>query len=111
MKSREYAFAKRALKLLDAVGKTDWGVRVVAEIPEPPSRETCRDCGSQAKTLGLCWPKGKILFLSSAQMRDDARTRETIYHEVAHAMTPGDAHGLAFEAALARVRKLDASDE
>jgi len=50
----------------------------------------------------------RMITLSAFYLSDDAVMKDTVDHEVAHALAPGDHdHGLPFQVALEHVRKLD----
>jgi predicted SprT family Zn-dependent metalloprotease len=80
-------------RLLLKVGKWDWTVQVVP-FTDYPDR------------FGAASSQRKCIDLNPVYLADEAEMRETIAHEVAHAMTVGDnEHGLPFQAALAYCRK------
>ncbi len=76
-------------RLLDAEGLTGWIVRV-------------GDCGS---CLGLCLYREQVVVVDEfyALHNPDEAVRDTLRHEVAHALTPGHCHGPAWRAAAARL--------
>ena len=65
---------------LNEHGLSDWGVRL--------------NQNADSRFLGLCSHKDKIIILSAhhIDIHPDADIRNTILHEVAHALTPGHAH-------------------
>jgi hypothetical protein len=71
-----------ARKVLLKYGLSNWTVNVVDEFPEHPQR------------LGLCSQRNRTITLAAKHLVNDREAWETIYHETAHALTPGDvAHG------------------
>jgi hypothetical protein len=59
------------------------------------------------KRYGTYCHDNRAIYLNEIYLDDDAEMRETVCHEVAHAMTVADReHGLPFQAALFHVRKL-----
>jgi len=69
------------------------------------------------KRLGSCQPSARRITLSSVltRLNDDEVVRDTILHEIAHALTPGDGHGTSWRAACRRIgarpERLVRSDE
>ena len=47
------------------------------------------------RRFGSCQPRRKLITLSRplTLLNDEAQVRDTILHEIAHALTPGDGHG------------------
>jgi hypothetical protein len=83
-----------AFRTLIAVGKTDWTPRIVRFTDHP-------------KRYGLSSSEHKRIDLNYLYLDDDKEIRETVAHEVGHALTVGDNdHGLPFQAALIHVRKV-----
>jgi hypothetical protein len=76
-------------RLLDGEGLTGWVVRV-------------GDCGS---CLGLCRYREAVVLVDEfyALHNPDEMVRDTLRHEVAHALTPGHGHGPAWRAMAARL--------
>jgi|688.fasta_scaffold00460_14 hypothetical protein len=66
--------------VLDAHGLSDWSVKVTRS----------------KRTLGLCDCSSKCIHVSKYQPEGDLM--DTVLHEVAHALTPGDDHGLRWRA-------------
>ncbi len=66
---------------LDANGLKDWRIRLIPDPNKP--------------FLGMCSYKDKSIFLNAhhVDINPDLDVKNTIYHEVAHALCPGDAHG------------------
>jgi SNF2 family DNA or RNA helicase len=65
---------------LDKHGLKDWGVRISTNINDP--------------FLGLCMYKDKCIIINAhhIDIHPDAEVKDTILHEVAHALTPGNGH-------------------
>jgi predicted SprT family Zn-dependent metalloprotease len=57
------------------------------------------------RRFGSCAPTKKRITLSRplTLLNDEAEVRDTILHEIAHALAPGDGHGRAWKAACARL--------
>lgn len=58
-----------------------------------------------SRTLGRCWNSKKLIELSSHYVdnNDEKLVKDTILHEIAHALTPGDKHGKLWKAACVRI--------
>jgi hypothetical protein len=67
-----------ARKVLLKCGLSNWTVNVVDEFPEHPKR------------FGLCSQRNRTITLAAKHLVNDREAWETIYHEVAHALTPDD---------------------
>lgn len=65
---------------LDRHGLLDWGVRISSDPNQP--------------FLGLCMYKDKVIVINAhhCDIHPDAEVRDTILHEVAHALCPGQGH-------------------
>lgn len=65
---------------LDKYGLTDWGVRLTTDLNKP--------------FLGLCTYKDKCIILNAhhIDIHPDLEVKDTILHEVAHALCPGQGH-------------------
>jgi predicted SprT family Zn-dependent metalloprotease len=57
------------------------------------------------RRFGSCWPSRKAITLSwrLTLLNDESQVRNTILHEIAHALTPGDGHGAKWRAACRRL--------
>jgi len=57
------------------------------------------------RRLGSCRPGQRRITLSAplTRLNDEAVMRDTILHEIAHALAPGDGHGRAWRAACRQV--------
>jgi predicted SprT family Zn-dependent metalloprotease len=57
------------------------------------------------RRLGSCQPSARRITLSAplTVLNDEAVIRDTLLHEIAHAMTPGDGHGRAWREACRRL--------
>lgn len=58
-----------------------------------------------SRTLGRCWNSKKLIELSSHYVDNNTAelVQDTILHEIAHALTPGDKHGQLWKAACRRI--------
>lgn len=58
-----------------------------------------------ARRFGSCRPDERVITLSwkLTRLNDEAQVRETILHEIAHALAPGDGHGPQWRAACVRL--------
>lgn len=57
------------------------------------------------RVLGRCWDSKRLLELSTAyvQANDEKLVLDTILHEIAHALSPGDGHGKVWHATCVRI--------
>jgi predicted SprT family Zn-dependent metalloprotease len=57
------------------------------------------------RRFGSCQPRRRRITLSRVLtlLNDDAEVRDTILHEIAHALTPGDNHGARWKAMCLRI--------
>lgn len=57
------------------------------------------------RRFGCCFYKRKLITLSRplTLLNDDRQVRDTILHEIAHALTPGDGHGRKWRQTCARI--------
>jgi predicted SprT family Zn-dependent metalloprotease len=57
------------------------------------------------RRFGLCSTTRKLISLSAhlVRLNDEPEVRDTILHEIAHALTPGDGHGQEWKAACRRI--------
>lgn len=57
------------------------------------------------RRFGVCRPRNKTIGLSAylVHLNSDEEVRDTILHEIAHALTPGDNHGDKWKAACVRI--------
>ncbi len=57
------------------------------------------------RRLGACRPSGRRITLSAplTLLNDQAVVRDTVLHEIAHALTPGAGHGASWRAACRRI--------
>jgi hypothetical protein len=78
-------------KLLRFFGIIGWRVKVISVFPEHPKR------------LGLTSYRERTVYLAEHGLKDEREAYHTIYEEVAHAMTPGDAHGPRFKETFERI--------
>jgi hypothetical protein len=78
------------LSLLQVYGLDEWHVRC-DDIPH------LGQCDYEKKTIFLA--RGHVLHRSPAEVKD------TILHEIAHALEPGDGHGSRWQARLAAIRR------
>lgn len=78
-----------ARSLLKRHGLTDWSFRF--------DRATRR--------FGSCRPGERAITLSAplTALNDEGHVRDTLLHEIAHALTPGAGHGPAWKAACRRI--------
>jgi hypothetical protein len=84
------------LRTLGAASVLGYRVVVVEQFTEKP------EC------YGLHRLHERTIYLSASANKTDEDWRETIAHEVAHSISPGDQeHGLPFQVALEYVRGLD----
>lgn len=76
-------YIERAYKVLRDNGLGDWDVEV----------------SNHKKTYGMCLYGAKTILISKYLIAADNESEimDTIYHEVAHALTPGDGHGPAWK--------------
>jgi predicted SprT family Zn-dependent metalloprotease len=53
------------------------------------------------RRFGSCWPARRQITLSwkLTMLNDEAQVRNTVLHEIAHALTPGDGHGAKWKRA------------
>jgi len=87
----EYAVAT-AHKILQQHGVTGWRIVLVDVFPDHPKR------------FGLCSTRNRTITLAERWLADDREALETVYHEVAHALTPGDFdHGSRWNATFRRI--------
>ncbi|MFT3788465.1 MAG: SprT-like domain-containing protein [Tepidisphaeraceae bacterium] len=58
-----------------------------------------------ARRFGVCRPSLKQISLSwkLTLLNSEGEVRDTILHEIAHALTPGDGHGAKWKAACVRI--------
>jgi hypothetical protein len=80
---------KLARELLDRHGLADW------RFQWDRARRRFGSCSTTRKRITLS------IYLT--KLNDEAEVRDTILHEIAHALTPGDGHGRAWKAACARI--------
>lgn len=75
-----YHAAKQCREALDKYGLTDWGVRISSDPNQP--------------FLGLCIYKDKVIVINAhhCDIHPDNEVTNTILHEVAHALCPGQGH-------------------
>jgi predicted SprT family Zn-dependent metalloprotease len=74
-----YAARHLALELMKQHGLSDWSFRF------DHARRRFGSCRTRAKVITLSRP---LTFLN-----DEAQVRDTVLHEIAHALTPEDGHG------------------
>jgi predicted SprT family Zn-dependent metalloprotease len=57
------------------------------------------------RRFGSCRPRARLITLSRhlVFLNDEPEVRDTILHEIAHALTPGDGHGAKWKAACLRI--------
>ncbi len=90
-----------ATSLLQAHGLTDWTFAF----------------DRARRRLGSCQPQRKRITLSAplTHLNDPQVVRDTLLHEIAHALTPGDGHGARWRATCLRIgarpERLAAPDE
>jgi hypothetical protein len=83
------AAAKLARSLMDRHGLADW------TFAWDRARRRFGSCSVARKRITLS--------LHLARLNDEPEVRDTILHEIAHALAPGDGHGQRWKAACARV--------
>jgi predicted SprT family Zn-dependent metalloprotease len=78
-----------ARRLMDQHGLADWSLAF----------------DRSARRFGVCSPSRKLISLSRklVLLNSEAEVRDTILHEIAHALTPGDGHGKAWKAMCIRI--------
>ena len=81
-----------AEKVLEKYGITGWRIALVDHFPQHPKR------------FGLCSQRTRTITLAEHWLEDDREAWETIYHEIAHIMTPHDInHGPEWYATFRRI--------
>lgn len=58
-----------------------------------------------ARRFGSCWPARRVITLSwkLTMLNDASQVTNTLLHEIAHAITPGDGHGAKWQSACRKL--------
>lgn len=84
-----HAAGRLARTLMDEHGLRDW------HFAWDRARRRFGSCGVTRRTITLS--------AHLVQLNDEPQVRDTILHEIAHALAPGDNHGAAWQAACRRI--------
>lgn len=74
---------------------TDWLSRTEGILRDNGLTGWRAEASTGKRTIGLCMYSRKVICISKHHMENDSpeEVMDTIYHEVAHALTPGKGHG------------------